>query len=592
MFSLDSHDRGNNFFLFVEQLSDAVVYLSRDYEILYRNTAAGTLLDTQALDLLVSLCKDKQEHVSVSGSWTQTLDYLLAGGNHLKLKVHIIATQANDCYPTGFIITCKGVEKSNQTAHHQFLPYFETFMKHLPALAWITDEQFIVHYFNGECKNSFQISGDKVGCSFEQLFPSTLFIDNKKISEQVFSLNKMLETIEEGVDGKGEKCVYKVYRFLISSNESKKLLGAIALDITGLLKQQQELESFKEYFRFVNKAISDSIWDWDIVVDKVYRGEGYSNLSGSSNISFSMEQHFQYIHIKDRKKVVKSLEDALENRKDYWQEEYRCLSKDGTYRDIIDKGYIIHNKEGKPVRMIGAMEDVSQNRRLEKVLIEKEEAKKKEIIKAIIEAQEKERTQISYELHEQLSQNLATCKLLLDGLHFPETKEEERIRLRSSMKLLTQTMNEIRSMSHQLNANAIKMVGLVGVMRDLTSTVNQNWQVEVLLQCNGFSDTTVLPKDIEVSAFRIFQEGMNNVIRHSGATQATVQLTKKHKWLILSINDNGKGFDVATTSKGLGFTNIINRVDYHNRKVSICSSEGNGCTLEVRLPVMEKGNEK
>lgn len=471
MFSLDSHNKVTNFYVFLEQLSDAVVYLNRDYEILYRNPAAGTLLDQQALDFLVALCIDRKEHISVSGSWTQTLENLLAVGNNSVMKVHITAAQANDGCPTSFIITCKEVAGAANTTHHQLQPYFEAFMQYLPALGWITDEQFILHYFNEEFKSSFQISDDKIGCSIEQLFLSSLFAENKKNSEQAFSSNKLLETIEEGVDGKGEKCVYKVYRFPLSSTGNKKLLGAIALDITSQIMQQQELAAFKERFRYV------------------------------------------------------------------------------------------------------------------------EDVKKKEIIKAIIEAQEKERAQISYELHEQLSQNLATCKLLLDGLHFPETKEEERIRLRSSMKLLTQTMNEIRSMSHQLNASAIKMVGLVGVMRDLTYTVNQNWQVEVLLQCNGFSDTTVLPKDIEVSAFRIFQEGMNNVIRHSGATLVTVQLTKKHKWLILSIIDNGKGFDIASTSKGLGFTNIINRVDYHNGTVSINSSEGNGCTLEVRLPVVEKSSE-
>lgn len=471
MFSLACHNKNNNFYLFLEQLSDAVVYLSRDYEILYCNPATGKLLDQQSLDLLVGLCKDYQEHVSISGSWTHTFDFLVNNGNHLVLKIHITVAQAGDCYPAGLIITCKEVSGVANTAHLQLRPYFEAFIQHLPALAWITDEQFILHYYNEEFKRSFQLSENSIGSSFEQLYPFLQFTEYKKNHKKVFSSNTLLETIEEGIDGKGEKCVYKVYRFPISSIGNKKLLGAIALNITSQMKQQQELAAFKERFRYV------------------------------------------------------------------------------------------------------------------------EEAKKKEIIKAIIEAQEKERTQISYELHEQLSQNLATCKLLLDGLHFPETKEEERIRLRSSMKLLTQTMNEIRSMSHQLNANAIKMVGLVGVMRDLTSTVNQNWQVEVLLQCNGFSDTTVLPKDIEVSAFRIFQEGMNNVIRHSGATHATVQLTKKHKWLILSIKDNGKGFDTAITSKGLGFTNIINRVDYHNGTVSINSSEGNGCTLEVRLPVVEKSSE-
>lgn len=216
----------------------------------------------------------------------------------------------------------------------------------------------------------------------------------------------------------------------------------------------------------------------------------------------------------------------------------------------------------------------------------KADVKKKEVIKAIIDAQEKERTQISYELHEQLSQNLATCKLLLDGLHLPESMEEEKIRLRSSMKLLMLTMNEIRHMCQQLNAAPLKMIGLVGVIGDMIAAINQNWQVKVQFHVNGLSRSTILPEDIELSAFRIFQEGMNNIIRHSGATHASVHLSRKNKSLSLSIKDDGKGFDPAFVKDGLGFTNITNRVQYHDGRVTIDSSPGNGCLLEVKLPLI------
>jgi two-component system sensor histidine kinase UhpB len=575
MFSIANlNNSKENLCLFLEQLSDAAIYLNRDFQIQYSNPVADKLFGFRPFNVLAELCKSNLEQLQESGNWEETLDCVLEDGRHLYLHIYITVLGIDVYSPTGFIGICK---ERPEPASFLIPSHFEAFMKHLPALAWISDEQFVIHYFNEEFKSSMKVSDDKLGRSFEELLPAEMVAQYKKNNDLTFSTNSLLETIEEGIDRKGRKCIYKIYRFPLNSIHNKKLIGGIALNITDQIKQQRELAASNERFMYVNKATSDAIWDWDIEADKIYRGEGYAKLLGSYDNELSMKQHFQFIHIKDRKKIAKSLETILESNKDYWQEEYRFLCKDGTYHNIVDKGYIVRNQAGNPVRMIGAMEDVSQNRRFEK-----------EIIKAIIDAQERERTQISHELHEQLSQNLATCKLLLDGLHFPEIKEEERIRLRSSMKLLMQTMNVIRSMSHQLNANAITMIGLIGVVRDLTSTVNQNWQVEVLLECNGFSSSTSLPKDVEVSAFRILQEGMNNVIRHSGATQAIVQLTKKNKWLTLIIKDNGKGFDEAATPRGLGFTNIINRVEYHNGTVSIVTSEGNGCALEVKLPVSEK----
>jgi PAS domain S-box-containing protein len=466
----------------------------------------------------------------------------------------------------------------------------ESIMEHLPVLFWIVDESFVVLYFNNSFKRWMKITDDQLGCTIDNFFPAANIETHKEHNNAAFLNGSSTETIEEWIDLKGYRYVHKVHRFPVKDEQGKTLLGLYAVDITQQVQFEQELSTSNKRFQYVSRVASEVIWDWDIESDKVYRGDAYFKMTGFKECTYPMKAHIEQIHVKDRKRIVKSLQEALSSIKSFWHEEYKFLCKDGTYHEIIDNAYIVRGKDGKPAKMIGAMDDVSLSRRLEKELVEKEEAKKKEIIKAIIEAQEKERTQISYELHEHLSQNLATCKLLLDGLNLPESREEENIRLRSSMKLLHQTMNEIRSMSQQLNASAIRMVGLMGVMRDFTSNINLNSQVEVHLQCEGFTNSTALPKDIEVSVFRIFQEGLSNVIRHSGATQATVQLTKRSKRLILAIHDNGKGFDTSKTHKGLGFTNIINRADYHNGTVSINSTKGEGCSLEVMLPITNNSN--
>jgi two-component system sensor histidine kinase UhpB len=86
-------------------------------------------------------------------------------------------------------------------------------------------------------------------------------------------------------------------------------------------------------------------------------------------------------------------------------------------------------------------------------------------------------------------------------------------------------------------------------------------------------------------AFRIIQEQVQNIIKHSGATQACIAIHKKRKILDINIEDNGKGFDLANTKKGLGLTNIINRAEYYGGNAVINTRPGKGCKFSVSLPI-------
>lgn len=139
-----------------------------------------------------------------------------------------------------------------------------------------------------------------------------------------------------------------------------------------LAEQSQEILLANERFELASNATSDVIWDWDISTGKVYRSEhfffllGYDVNSATSNSSFWQS----IIHPEDEKKVNDRLSDTLDGADRYWSQEFRVRKADDTYAYVIDKGYIIRNSEGKAIRMIGAIQDISIRKAAERELIE------------------------------------------------------------------------------------------------------------------------------------------------------------------------------------------------------------------------------
>ena len=127
-----------------------------------------------------------------------------------------------------------------------------------------------------------------------------------------------------------------------------------------------------ERFRLIARATNDVFWDWDLETNAVWRSEGASATFGyppderDSDINFWVNR----IHPEDRDRVHQSIQVAIKNGEEFWQAEYRFLCQDGFYADVLDRGYVVHNAEGKPVRMVGALSNVSEQKEMENKLVE------------------------------------------------------------------------------------------------------------------------------------------------------------------------------------------------------------------------------
>ncbi len=207
-----------------------------------------------------------------------------------------------------------------------------------------------------------------------------------------------------------------------------------------------------------------------------------------------------------------------------------------------------------------------------------------------IETIEEERRKISRELHDGVGQLLTAAYLNLELLEdaIAENSDEAVRLLHKVRQLLDKTIQETRNISHDLRPAVLDDFGLVPGLRMLAEEFSEASGVKAIFQ--QFNIDTRLDPRLETTIYRICQEALNNIARHSGATEAAIEIFRKGDQLTFTVNDNGSGIpagyqDHQSFRAGTGLNNIKERVDLHNGRMQINSLKKSGTELLIEFPL-------
>jgi two-component system, NarL family, sensor kinase len=205
--------------------------------------------------------------------------------------------------------------------------------------------------------------------------------------------------------------------------------------------------------------------------------------------------------------------------------------------------------------------------------------------KAVIEAEEKERMRIARELHDGVGQQLSAVKLNMSSLSSSiELKnDEQRTMMQNALEIIDESVKEVRSVSHSMMPNALLKSGLATAVREFLNRISHTDKLRIELEIHGLAER--LESTTETILFRVLQELVNNIIKHSQATVVNIQLVRNEDELNIMIEDNGVGFDVSRVSEGIGLKNIESRIAYLNGTVHFDSRPGKGTTVTIDVPL-------
>jgi PAS domain S-box-containing protein len=256
--------------------------------------------------------------------------------------------------------------------------------------------------------------------------------------------------------------------------------------------------------------------------------------------------------------------------------EYRHRRYDGKYRWLLDQ--FTPRYEGGEFRgLIGYRIEVDQRRASEQAV--------RELSGQLINAQEAERARIARDLHDNVGQRIAMLsidvELIKQGL--PESDVALRKQLDSIYQHTADLSKEIRHLSHQLHSAMLDHVGLLAATRELCQQVSQQHGISIDLIDQDVPDS--IANNISLCLFRVLQEGLNNLVKHSGAERAKVELSGCDGILSLKVSDAGRGFDHESRKRGLGLISMKERLQMVGGELSLHSAPGAGTEIkaEVRL---------
>jgi PAS domain S-box-containing protein len=464
------------------------------------------------------------------------------------------------------------------------------------------DLNAIITSWNGSAERIFGYTENEVlGKPITIIIPPELRAEEENILRRLRSGERIehFETVRVTKAGR---------RVLISltvspvKDSSGKIVGAskIARDVTRIRQIEQALRDGEQRMRFALDAANIGTWDWDIESGGVHWSENMERIHGQPPGAFAgtVEAFREGIHSDDRERVEQAVQQALQGNGKY-HAEYRQAKADGSFSWMEAHGQVTYDSANRPKSMMGVCRDISERKRSEEALREAHEqleARVRERTAELDQAQERlrtlsarllqmqddERRRIARELHDTAGQILVALNLTLVPVEEELRKTNSSLagQITESLRLIEELSRDLRTMSHLLHPPLLDEAGLQSAVRWYVEGFAERSKIHMDLHL----DPTLgrLPAELETAMFRIVQECLTNIHRHSGSNSASILITRGSHSVTLDIRDRGTGMP-APMRAGVGIQGMRERVRLLGGQLEIESGDS-GTRVTASFP--------
>jgi PAS domain S-box-containing protein len=310
----------------------------------------------------------------------------------------------------------------------------------------------------------------------------------------------------------------------------------------------------------------------------------------------------EFVHSEDVDRSMAQWMHCVESGDNY-ESEYRMRGKDGQYRWFRARAVPIRDSAGAILKWYGTCSDIHDSKLLEQSirdsaielerLVDDRTAALRRLSGRLLTMQDDERRRIARELHDGLGQELAAAKMMMDSLGTNSVQSSKRVAAEAS-QTIDRAIQQVRNLSHLLHPPLLDEVGLLSALRWYLDGLTKRSGIETSLEVQP-RDFPRLAVELETAIFRIIQEGLTNVYRHSGAQKAWVTLTQRDNQVVVKIRDDGKGIEntiaeLRPGSIGIGIGGMNQRAKEFGGELRLTNA-GPGTLVEVAVPSVSPASE-
>ena len=398
-----------------------------------------------------------------------------------------------------------------------------------------------------------------------------LFTELHRKSRQLETLNRQLEQrVEERTRELGGKTV------------------ALEELIHHLARRNQELDA-------IVRTAPDIIFSRQVDGARDYISDRFYEYTGAAPGSGHGFAWLNYVHPEDRDRTTSEWQQSAETGNNY-ESEYRMLGKNGKYRWFRARALPIRDQSGAILKWYGTCSDIHDSKvleqsmrdntlELEKVIATRTEALRR-LSGRLLTLQDEERRRVARALHDGLGQELVAAKLAVDAMLHRSGRALEAA-IADANGIIDRAIQQVRSISHLLHPPLLDEVGLLSAIQWYLDGLTKRSGIETSLEVTP-PEFTRLPSELETAIFRIVQEALTNVFRHSGARRASIQLTLLPGQVMVTVRDDGKGIgDQAAESLagnvGVGIGGMRHRAREFGGEFRVTDANP-GTLVEVIIP--------